>query len=86
MNTMLKQQLSVVSSSLGAVNNTLADGEYNENLLREGISRVIKYMNTLRSETNEKINLFSATIEIEGHILRVNNAMNTLQRNLNFVP
>jgi len=39
-------------------------------------------MNTLRSETNEKINLFSAKIEIDGHILRVNNAMNTLQRNL----
>jgi len=30
----------------------------------------------------KKINLFSAKIEIEGHILRVNNAMSTLQRNL----
>jgi hypothetical protein len=31
MNTLLKQQLSVVRSSLGAFNNTLADAEYNEN-------------------------------------------------------
>jgi len=53
-NTLLRQQLSVVRSSLGAVNNILADVEYNENLLKEGISRVTEYMNTLRSETNEK--------------------------------
>jgi len=54
MNILLKQQLSVVRSSLGTVNNTLADVEYNENLLKEGVSRVTKCMNTLRSEANEK--------------------------------
>jgi hypothetical protein len=32
-NTLLKHQLSVVRSSLWAVNNTLADVEYNENLM-----------------------------------------------------
>ena len=31
MNTLLRQQLSVVKSSLGAVNNTLTDVKYNEN-------------------------------------------------------
>ena len=36
MDTLLKQQLSVVKSSLGAVNNTLTDVEYNESLLKEG--------------------------------------------------
>ena len=82
MNTLLKQQLAVVGSSLGAVNNTLADVEYNENLLKEGVNKVTEYMNTLKLETNKKMNLFSAKIEIEGHILRVNNAMSTLQRNL----
>jgi len=55
-NTLLKQQLSVVRSSLGAVNNTLADVEYNENLMKEGINRITKYMNTLKAETNEKMN------------------------------
>jgi len=40
-NTLLRHQLSVVRSSLGAVNNTLADVEYNENLMKEGMNRVI---------------------------------------------
>jgi hypothetical protein len=82
MNILLRQQLSVVKSSLGAVNNTLADVKYNENLLKEGISMVTKYMDTLKSETNEKINLFSMKIEVEGHMLRVNKVINVLQHNL----
>ena len=85
MNTLLEQQLSVVRSSLGAVNNTLADVEYNENLLKEGVSKVTEYMNTLKLETNEKMNLFRAKIEIEGLIVRVNNAMSTLQCNLDML-
>ena len=44
-NTLLNQQLSVVRSSLGAVNSTLTDVEYNENLLKEGINRITKCMN-----------------------------------------
>ena len=83
--TLLKQQLSVIRSSLGAVNSTLMDVEYNENLMKEGISKITKYMNSLQSETNEKMSLFSAKIEVEGHILRVNNAMLTLQRNLDLL-
>jgi dethiobiotin synthetase len=54
MNTSLKQQLYVVRSSLGAVNHTLTDVEYNETLFKEGINRVTKNMNTLKSENNEK--------------------------------
>jgi len=73
MNTLLKQQLSIVQSSLGAVNNTLAYVEYNENLLKEGVSRVTEYMNTLKLEIKKKMKLFGTKIEIEGHILRVNN-------------
>ena len=70
---------------MGAVNNILAEAEYNENLSKEGISRVTKYMNTLRSETNKKMKLFKAKIEIGGHILKVNNEMNTLQRYLDLL-
>jgi hypothetical protein len=32
-----------------------------------------------KSETREKADTFGAKIEIEGYILRVNNAINTLQ-------
>jgi xylose isomerase len=55
MNTLLKQQLSIVRSSLGAVNHTFADVEYNEGLLKEGTNRVSMYTLTLKSETNEKL-------------------------------
>ena len=56
---------------------------YNENLLREGISRISKYTDTFRSETNEKMNLVSMKTEVEGHILRANNALNPLNPELN---
>ena len=39
-------------------------------------------MNTLKLETIEKMNLFCEQIEIEGHIVRVNSATSTLQRNM----
>jgi len=84
-NTLLNQQLSVVRSSLGAVNSTLTDVEYNENLLKEGINRITKYMNNLKAESNEKMSLFVAKIEVERHILRVSNAMQTLQLNLDLL-
>jgi archaellum component FlaC len=85
MTTLLKQQLSVVKSSLGAINNTLTDVEYNEKLLKEGINKVTAYMNTLKSETEQKMDLFSAKIEVEGHIMSVNSAMGNLQRKIDLL-
>jgi hypothetical protein len=85
MATLLKQQLYVVNSSLGAVSNTLMDVEYNENLLKEGISKFTEYVITLRSETSANINLVSVKIEFEGHILRITRVMNNLQCNLDLV-
>lgn len=70
---------------MGAVNNPLADVEYNGSNLKEGIDTFAGYMNTLKLETTEKVNLFSANIEIEGHILRVNSVMSTLQHNLDLL-
>jgi hypothetical protein len=57
MTSLLKQQLYVVKSSLGAVNNTLADVEYNEGLLKEGMNKINQCMSTLKSETVERMNL-----------------------------
>jgi len=42
-------------------------------------------MNSLKLETNEKMSLISAKMEVEGHILRVNNAMTLLQRDLDLL-
>jgi hypothetical protein len=60
----------------------LADVKYNQKLLKEGINKVSSYMNTLKSETTDNMNVVSANVEIEGHVLRVNNAINSLLRKL----
>jgi hypothetical protein len=85
MTALMKQQLLVVKSSLGAINNTLTDVAYNEKLLKDGIHKVTDYLNTLKSESDAKMNLVSAKIEVEGHILRVNSAISTLQRKLDLL-
>jgi hypothetical protein len=85
MTTLMKQQLSVMKSSLGAINNTLAEVDYNEKLLKQGIGKVTDYMNALKSESDANLNLVSAKIEVDGHILRVNGAISTLQRKLDLI-
>ena len=73
-NTLLKQQLCVMKSSLGAVNSTLIVVEYNENLLKMLINNITRYMSNLMSQTTAKVNMVSAKIEVEGHILKVTGA------------
>jgi hypothetical protein len=63
-NTLLKE-LSVMKSSLGAVNSTLVCVEYNKNLMKVGMSNITRYMDTLRSETTASFNMVSAKIEVE---------------------
>jgi len=58
---------------------------HNENLLREGVRKVGEYMGILKSETDANINLVSANIQLEGHIVRVTNAMDALHRNLDLL-
>jgi hypothetical protein len=38
--TLMKQHLYVVKSTLGAINNTLTDIQYNERLLQEGVRNI----------------------------------------------
>lgn len=83
--TLMKEQVSVMKSSLGALNNTLSDVAYNENLLREGMNKVSKYVESLKANTDENLNLVSTKVEVEGHILRVNLAMNAMQRKLDLL-
>jgi hypothetical protein len=53
--------------------------------VKDGINKVTEYMNTLKADSDSKMNLFNAKIEVEGHILRVNNAINELQRKLDIL-
>jgi hypothetical protein len=59
--------------------------EYNEELMKEGINKVTNLMNTIKYETESTLNIFSAKVEVEGHMLRVNTAMNKLQRKLDLL-
>jgi MoaA/NifB/PqqE/SkfB family radical SAM enzyme len=64
----MKQQLYVVKSSLGAVNYTLSDLEYNERLLQVGIRHITGHMDALKTETQKLADIFGAKVEVEGHI------------------
>jgi hypothetical protein len=85
MTVLMKEQLSVVKSSLGAINNTLADVGYNEELMRKGINNVTNFMNMLKFEAESKLNIFGAKVEVEGLMLWVNNAMNKLKQRLDLL-
>jgi Fic family protein len=83
--TALLKQLNVVKSSVGTVNNILTDIEFNEKSITEGNMDLQDYKQELEGESRKKRDTFNAKVEIEGHILRVNNAMNAIQSNVDML-
>jgi hypothetical protein len=55
---LLKQQVYVIKSTLGALNGTLADVAYNDELVRNGLADIQNYLNSLSSKTAEKVSIF----------------------------
>ena len=82
---LLKQQVYVIKSTLGALNVTLADVEHNDKLVKQGLVDVQTYLDSLSSETAGKLNIFEAKFMIEKHITQVNNALALLQRNVDLL-
>ena len=82
---LLKQQLYVIKSTLGALNDTLADMEHNDKLVRKGLSDIQTYLDTLSVETARKLDIFEVKFMIEKYITQVNNALTVLQRNIDLV-
>lgn len=82
---LLKQQVYVIKSTLGALNLTLADVEQNDKLVKQGLTDIQTYLNALTSETAGKLTMFEAKFMIEKHITRVNNALELLQRNVDLL-
>jgi len=82
---LLKQQVYVIKSTLGALNDTLADMEHNDKLVKKGLSDIQTYLDTLSSETARKLSIFEAKFMIEKHITQVNNALTILHRNTDLV-
>ena len=85
MTNLLKQQLSVVKSTLGAINETLSDMEYNEDVVKRGLSQIKAYVESVISNTTRVTDALADKITVESHIARVNEALNTLQRSLDVV-
>jgi hypothetical protein len=82
---LLKQQVCVIKTTLRTFNDTLADIEHNDKLVRKGLSDIQTYLDTLSSETARKLSNFEAKFMIEKHITQVNNAITILQRNIDVV-
>jgi hypothetical protein len=85
MTHLMKQQLTVVKSSLGAINETLSDLEYNEAKVKEGLMQVKAYVESVVSAGTRVTNTLLAKITVESHIARVTETLNTLQRNLDIL-
>ena len=82
---LLKQQVYVIKSTLGALNVTLADVEHNDKLVKQELVDIQTYLDSLSSETAGKLTIFEAKFMIEKHITQVNNALTLLQRNVDLL-
>jgi hypothetical protein len=82
---LLKQQLYVVKSSLGSINDTLTDMEYNEEKMKTGLMQLKQYIEAATADSKNKFDFFSAKITVESHVVRINEAAGILQRNLDIL-
>jgi len=67
---LLKQQVYVIKSTLGALNITLADVTHNNKLVKQGLVDIQTYLDSLSSETAEKLTIFEAKFMIENISLK----------------
>jgi len=82
---LLKQQVYVIKSTLGALNITLAEVTHNDKLVKQGLVDIQAYLDSLSSETAGKLSIFEAKFMTEKHITQVNNALTLLQRNVDVI-
>ncbi|XP_023723395.1 uncharacterized protein LOC111873154 [Cryptotermes secundus] len=82
MTKLLKQQLVIVRSTLGIMNNTLKDMEYNQEKVKDGLVQIKKFLESVTADEHEKINTLAVKITVESHIARAREAIDTLQRYL----
>jgi len=80
---LLKQQLYVVKSSLGAVNDSLSGVVYKEAKMREGLLQFKDYVEKFVLKTESVKNTLSLKIAVESHVARVNDALSSVQRAVN---
>jgi hypothetical protein len=59
--------------------------EYNEEKVKTGLLQLKNYLESVTAEKREKLNILAAKVTVEGHIARVGEATNVLQRNLDIL-
>jgi hypothetical protein len=82
---LMKQQIYVMKSTLGALNVTLGYMAHNDKLVRQWLTDIQAYLNSLASETSRKLTMFEAKFMIEKHVTQVTNALTPLQRNVDLL-
>lgn len=82
---LLKEQLIVVKSTLGTINETLTDVEYNEQKMREGLNTLQSHLTTFGTQIENATHLLSLKITLEDHIVRALDAAQTTLRNLDIL-
>jgi hypothetical protein len=85
MTSLMKQQLSIIKASLGTVNSTISDMEYNDHVIQEGLSSLKSYMEKFSAETETQLNILGVNVTVEGHIARASRALEAMQRNLDLM-
>jgi hypothetical protein len=74
-----------VQATLGTVNETLSDVVYNEDRLREGLTRLQQYVNTMVVQYGNATNSLSVKLEVKEHISTALDATSVVQRNLDLI-
>jgi hypothetical protein len=82
---LLKKQLIVVKSTLGSVNATLIDVEYNEHKMREGLVALQSHVATFGTQVENATHLLSLKVTLEDHIVRALDAAEAVLRNLDIL-
>jgi hypothetical protein len=76
---LVRRQMIIVKSALGAFNETLTDIEYNGQKTREGLSQLQTYVATFGSQIENATYLLSLKITIENHIEKALEASHVIQ-------
>ena len=82
---LLKEQLIVVKSTLGTINESLTDVEYNEQKMREGLTALQSHVTTFGTQVENATHLLSLKITLEDHIVRALDAAQTTLRNFDIL-
>jgi hypothetical protein len=82
---LVKQQLIVVTATLGAFNETLTDVDYNERKIREGLNQLQMYVTAFGSQIENATYLLSLKITIEEHIAKTLDALHAIQQALDIL-